>query len=180
MSRILLLFLLSLAIFSVFSCTGNEENASIETRSASGAHHASDARIDAAEASSDSLPTSSDTLASICDTLMAVIERKGIEAAIARYRHLREHARDDYNFEERELNRLGYRLLEKRKAAEAVEIFKLNVEFFPESANVYDSLGEGYLAAGDFDRAVENYRKSLEIYPDNRIARAIVQKYGKK
>lgn len=57
-------------------------------------------------------------------------------------------------------------------------MFKLNVEMFPESANVYDSLGEGYLAGGDFYRAVENYRKSLEIYPDNRIARAIVKKYG--
>jgi tetratricopeptide (TPR) repeat protein len=175
-----ILFLtLSLMILALLSCTEKGEDAATSERTATGKPRSSDARTEAAETSS-ALQTASDTLASICDTLMAVIEHGGIEAAIDRYRYLREHARDTYNFEEQELNRLGYLLLEKRKAVEAVEIFKLNVEFFPESANVYDSLGEGYLAAGDFDRAVDNYRRSLEIYPDNPIAKAIVKKYGKK
>jgi hypothetical protein len=53
------------------------------------------------------------------------------------------------DFSEPELNTLGYELLGAGRVAEAVEIFKLNVEMFPEAFNAYDSLGEAYAAAGD-------------------------------
>ena len=47
------------------------------------------------------------------------------------------------------------------------EVFKMNVELFPDSANVYDSLGEGYMLNGDKDSAVVYYRKALELNPEN-------------
>jgi tetratricopeptide (TPR) repeat protein len=54
-----------------------------------------------------------------------------------------------------------------KKIKEAVEILRLNVEAYPESANVYDSLGEAYLNAGDKPHAIENYEKSLKLDPNN-------------
>ncbi len=46
-------------------------------------------------------------------------------------------------------------------------MFRLNVELYPESWNVYDSLGEALLRAGKIDEAMAMYRKSLALNPDN-------------
>ena len=68
---------------------------------------------------------------------------------------------------EPELNRLGYHFLSRGVPMRAIDVFRLNVLAFPRSANVYDSLGEAYLARGDTSLAVANYRKSLELDPGN-------------
>ena len=65
---------------------------------------------------------------------------------------------------ERSINSLGYRLLSRKKIADAIRIFELNVELHPDSANTYDSLGEAHMAAGDKAQAVKNYEKSLAGY----------------
>jgi len=61
------------------------------------------------------------------------------------------------------INRLGYQYLARGDVAHAIEAFQLNVERFPESANVYDSLGDGYDAAGEFDLALESYEKAYRM-----------------
>ncbi len=63
------------------------------------------------------------------------------------------------------INQLGYQLLlaPEKKVAEAIEVFKVNVERYPESANVHDSLGEAYEAAGKLDLARAGYQKAIEI-----------------
>jgi tetratricopeptide (TPR) repeat protein len=71
-----------------------------------------------------------------------------------------------------ELNRLGYQLLSMKKVTEAIEIFKLNVEMFPQSPNVYDSLGEAYMTHNDKELSIANYKKSLELDPNNANAKA--------
>jgi tetratricopeptide (TPR) repeat protein len=76
---------------------------------------------------------------------------------------------------EAELNVTGYRLLQAQRPDDAVEIFKLNAEFHPESWNVWDSLGEGQAAAGDIRAAIESYRKSLELNPDNENGRGALE-----
>ena len=53
--------------------------------------------------------------------------------------------------------------------------FRLNAERFPESGNVWDSLAEGYLRAGDRGKARQYYEKSLEIDPSNENARTVLQ-----
>jgi len=86
---------------------------------------------------------------------------------------------DTVNFavSEAELNRLGYYFLNSRGApARAIEIFQLNVRAFPHSANVYDSLGEAYLAHADTALAVSNYRRSLELDPNNGNAADILKR----
>ncbi|HEV2764552.1 MAG TPA: serine hydrolase [Pyrinomonadaceae bacterium] len=66
---------------------------------------------------------------------------------------------------EAQANRLGYRLLARGRAKEAIEVFRLNVERFPKSSNAYDSLGEAYLKAGERESAEANYRKAFELNP---------------
>jgi len=58
-------------------------------------------------------------------------------------------------------------LLRANHLKEAIEIFKLNVADYPNSANAYDSLGEAYLTAGDKELAIRNYEKSVELNPKN-------------
>jgi CubicO group peptidase (beta-lactamase class C family) len=65
------------------------------------------------------------------------------------------------------LNSAGYRLLQQKKVADAIEIFQLNVRLHPDSWNVYDSLGEAYMDKGDKQLAIQNYQKSLELNPKN-------------
>ena len=73
------------------------------------------------------------------------------------------------NFEA-EVNRLGYSLMAEGKIEAAIQVFKLNVNAYPHSANVYDSLGEAYAHHGEKQLAIQNYRKSLEVNPENEHA----------
>jgi len=68
---------------------------------------------------------------------------------------------------ERLLNSLGYLFLGIKLTQPAIEVLDLNVKKFPQSANVYDSLGEAYMNAGDKEHAIENYEKSLTLNPQN-------------
>jgi putative CocE/NonD family hydrolase len=120
---------------------------------------------------------------SIEDVLLKTIEEKGIKEAIAQYRRLKEKDFETYQFEERQLNSLGYKLLKKEKINEAVEIFKLNTEEYPKYANGYNSLGEAYMTKGDKQLAINYYKKSVELNPKNldgsRIAYAL-EHYSKQ
>ncbi len=104
---------------------------------------------------------------SIAETIFATILEKGIAPALEQYRELKEKRSDTYELDEDEMNDVGYRLLRMKKVNEAIEIFKLNVEAFPQSSNVYDSLGEAYMVNGDKELAIKNYQKSVELNPHN-------------
>lgn len=110
----------------------------------------------------------------ISGRMAEIIEADGVEAAVAAYRALRETAASAYDFDEDELNELGYIYLRQGDLEVATRLFELNVEQFPEASNPYDSLGEAYLEAGDSTRAIANYRKSLELNPANDNARRIL------
>ncbi len=73
---------------------------------------------------------------------------------------------------------LGYQLLGRDMATEAIEIFKLNVEAFPQSPNVYDSLAEAYMLHGDSKLAIANYERSLELDPTSVNAAAKLKELG--
>jgi len=68
---------------------------------------------------------------------------------------------DMYN--ENGLNDLGYQLMGAGQLNGAITIFELNVELHPKSANVYDSLGDGYDAKGNKKKALMNYKKAVSI-----------------
>ncbi|MEL6822307.1 MAG: DUF3471 domain-containing protein, partial [Calditrichota bacterium] len=100
------------------------------------------------------------------------------EKAVTEYRMLKKDKADDYNFSEGELNNLGYYYLGNRETETAIAIFKLNVEAYPDSWNPYDSLGEGYMKAGQNDLAIVNYKKALEMNPGASSARNALKELG--
>lgn len=100
------------------------------------------------------------------EAVWQTIEEQGVEAGIAKYRELKA-SRPPEAFNEYVLNTLGYRLLRSDRVDGAIAIFKLNVEEYPDAWNPYDSLGEAYYAAGDYEKAIENYERSVELNPEN-------------
>jgi len=117
---------------------------------------------------------------SIVDVVLQAINEKGLDAGLARYRDLKTKQSDVYDFSEPELNRLGYRLLQAGKQKEAIEIFKLNVAEYPKAFNTYDSLGEGYMVSGNLELAILNYKKSLELNPNNTNAVTMLKRIETK
>jgi CubicO group peptidase (beta-lactamase class C family) len=103
----------------------------------------------------------------IANKMKQFIDNEGTTNIRAFYDELKNNKPDTFNFSERQLNRLGYYYLGKEMVENAVAIFKLNVDLFPNSGNVYDSYGEALLKRGDKDMAIENYLKSVEVYPGN-------------
>jgi CubicO group peptidase (beta-lactamase class C family) len=115
---------------------------------------------------------------SIAEVLAPLIEQSGVPAALIRFRQMRSQSAK-YSLSESEMNSLGYYFLHTRKAMDAaVAVFRLNVEEFPKSANAYDSLAEAYMAKGDKELAITNYRRSLELNPRNTNAVEMLKKLG--
>ena len=70
-----------------------------------------------------------------------------------------------FMFPEPAMNLAGYELLQNKNTKDAVALFLLNVEAFPESANAQDSLGDGYLADGQNALALAAAEKCLAMLP---------------
>jgi CubicO group peptidase (beta-lactamase class C family) len=111
-------------------------------------------------------------------TLGPVVLHDGVSAAVARYRELKRTEPDSFDFGERPLNQLGYMLLGRDLTTDALVIFKLNADEYPKSANVYDSLAEAFEKSGQKQLAVENYRKALQLNPDNPRAKEKLKALG--
>jgi CubicO group peptidase (beta-lactamase class C family) len=96
--------------------------------------------------------------------------------AIEAYKKIKRERPNGNVVAEERLNSIGYSLLEQKKIAAAIAVFKANVEMYPQSWNVYDSLGEAYLANGEKELAITNYKKSLELNPQNKNAVELLKK----
>ncbi len=116
------------------------------------------------------MESESDRKVSVCEPLTRAIVDNGIEDALTEFRRIQQEEPEAYSITEAELNMLGYQLLFRDMATEAVGIFGLMIELYPESANGYDSMGEGCLAVGDKVAAIRSYEKSLELNPSNQNA----------
>ena len=103
------------------------------------------------------------------------IRERGVTAAVAQYHDLEQQYPREY-LPQRLLNTLGYAQLRRKQIEEAIALFKLNTEVFPNAFNAYDSLAEAYAAHGDRDLAIANYRRSLALNPGNTNASEALQK----
>jgi len=112
----------------------------------------------------------------IADVMLELILDNRTDEAIVKYYELKQTSSDEYNFKESQLNNLGYTLLQMERIADAIKIFQLNVDNFPKSFNVYDSLGEAYMINGELELAVEYYKRSLDINPNNENAINMIEK----
>jgi CubicO group peptidase (beta-lactamase class C family) len=110
--------------------------------------------------------------------LSKLIEEKGIDKATEEFKNIK--ADGGYSVRESEINMLGYFLMGKGKLSEAIGVFKLNVEMFPDSWNVYDSLGEAYMNNGENKLALENYKKSVELNPGNVNGKKFIEQLESK
>jgi len=113
---------------------------------------------------------------SISETLSATIASSGVDAAVKQYQELKAAQPTAYNFDENELNTLGYQLIRAKKFGEAIRVLQLNVEVYPRSGNIYDSLAEAYMDDGNKSLAIANYEKSLQFNPKNFGAVKMLQK----
>ncbi|MFT3920113.1 serine hydrolase [Cloacibacterium sp.] len=84
-----------------------------------------------------------------------------------------------WNFENT-LNLIGYILLKSDRLNDAIKVFELNLKENPNSANAYDSLGEGYFITGKYDISKKHYLKSLELNPNNDNAKEMLSKIEKQ
>lgn len=110
--------------------------------------------------------------------LLDVFSQKGTTAGLETYKKLK--TDPTYAIKEGDMNRVGYQLLQDGKTKEAIEAFKINVETFPKSGNVYDSLGEAYLKDGNKQLAIVNYKKSIELNPKNEDGKKALEGLLKK
>jgi tetratricopeptide (TPR) repeat protein len=111
---------------------------------------------------------------SLSDRMAEALDAGDVAEAVRRYRSYRAEARHAYVDTENELNALGYRELKQKRYDRAIALFRLNVAEHPSSANVYDSLGEALLLAGQRDAAIRQYRKSLQLDPRDENARSVL------
>lgn len=97
-------------------------------------------------------------------------EKEGLDVAVKKYKEAKQNQTDVFQFGPGQLNVAGYKLLQHGKVKEALEVFKLNAEAYPNNFLVYDSLADAYLADGDKQEATRNFKKSLEIDRTNTSA----------
>ena len=109
------------------------------------------------------------------------IANQDIEKGIELYKKLKQTNPNDYNFSDaNELNTLGYEFLRNNKIDEAIKIFSLNINQFPDLANAYDSRAEAYFYKNDFAASKADYQKVLELEPTNQNAKEMISKIEKE
>lgn len=91
--------------------------------------------------------------------LNQLIQEKGVEYLALNIETLS----DKYNITNANvLNAIGYNLINNEDYDDAVGVFRINVDLYPDVANNYDSLGEGYTLLGNNQEAISNYQIAYE------------------
>ncbi len=116
--------------------------------------------------------------ADVADEFFRLIPMGDIDLARDMYAaislNLRGEVPSDY-ISENALLAFAYTLLQNDRATEAVDLFKLATDIFPDSWNAHDSLGEAYIAAGKLDEARLSYSRSLEINPESATGQKAIE-----
>jgi CubicO group peptidase (beta-lactamase class C family) len=99
--------------------------------------------------------------------------------AARQYRAVKQASPSDPSIAEQRLNQMGYQFLRSGKVDAAIALFRMNVEFYPKSWNVYDSLGEAFAEKGERPSAIENYEEALRLNPAAESAKKALQELKK-
>ena len=87
----------------------------------------------------------------------------GLEEIDKHYQYVSEKYGSEIETPEITINFLGYNYLQNNEIEKAISVFLENVKRYPESANVYDSLGEAYENDNQIKLAEKNYQKACEL-----------------
>jgi tetratricopeptide (TPR) repeat protein len=109
--------------------------------------------------------------------LLDTYNEKGIKGLAELINELKKN--NQHSVTERTLNDFGYQRMRENKIPDAIEIFKLNIEIYPIFANGYSNLGEAYMKIGDKELAKKNFKKSLELDPENSNAKKMLEELNK-
>jgi CubicO group peptidase (beta-lactamase class C family) len=115
---------------------------------------------------------------SVAHSLFKKIKAEGLNKGLTFYESVKDVK--EYILHEHEMNLMGYELLALDKKKAALAVFKLNVEAFPNSSNVYDSYGEALMKLGDKSAAIKNYKKSIKLNPRNENGIKMLEQLGVK
>jgi tetratricopeptide (TPR) repeat protein len=113
---------------------------------------------------------------STAEIVRQTLEEQGVEAAVNKFHDIQSSNDNRYYLTKGDFNRLGYELMRQEKIEEAIEIFRLNVEAFPDHWNGYDSLGEAFMQVGNHKQAVLNFQNSIELNPENNNAKEMLKR----
>jgi CubicO group peptidase (beta-lactamase class C family) len=113
---------------------------------------------------------------SLAFTLFNKITAEGIDEGLQSFEDLINNK--DYYVAEDEFNIISYRLLEADKLPEAQQVLLMGLQQFPEAFNLYDSLGEILRKMGNIKESIKNYKKSIELNPDNENGLRMLQEMG--
>lgn len=102
---------------------------------------------------------------SLREIAMELFQANDLKSFRAKALEFKNNPANFYQSIEADINSFGYRLVSLKKMEEALDMFKLNVELYPDSVNAYDSLGEFYASAGNREEAIKAYEKALKIDP---------------
>lgn len=100
----------------------------------------------------------------------------GLKGAEEHYRRLTQKFGFSIPVPETLVNQIGYQFLQGGNPDEAIATFKRNVELYPASANVYDSLAEAYEKNGHLELAIPLYEKAQTLSQQNDDPNATVFK----
>jgi CubicO group peptidase (beta-lactamase class C family) len=106
------------------------------------------------------------------------IQSNGIAYGISNFKKIKDDS--DYYVNENEMNVLSYVFLQEDKAKISASVLELAIEQFPKAFNLYDSYGEVLLNLGEKEKAIENYKKSIELNPDNKHGIEVLRKLEQK
>lgn len=112
---------------------------------------------------------------SIIEPILNAINQSGSGAGVNEYYRLKKYHSTSYHFHPYRLYQLGRYLIKKDRYEEAIKILELNAVEYPEFWMTFDALGEVYLKIENKEEAIKNYRKSIELYPENENAAKMLE-----
>lgn len=116
---------------------------------------------------------------SLADAMINVTNEKNIDSAIVFYKIVKSDSTDFYVATKEELKIFGYDLLTLKRNREALYIFTLLVEEYPDFIDGYIGLGDAYFHDNNKGLAIKNYRLALKINPENNYCLRMIDNIGK-
>ena len=113
---------------------------------------------------------------SLAYSTLTAIDEEGLAKGIEFFRAKKEEKY--FYIDENDMNVVSYKLLQSDRGEAAVQVLKLGIEEFPKAFNLYDSLGEVLRSLGRKEEAIKNYKKSVELNPENENGLRMLEEMG--